>query len=63
MKVLKKQIERIFKKKLGEQITSVKPMSKGHINTIFDVKTKKSEYVLRIVNEPWKAKKELFVYK
>ena len=63
--VSKDIVEKIVNKSLGGSVVrSIKPFSQGHINTMIEVTlmgTNKS-LLLRIFNEPWKARKEAFVY-
>ncbi|MBD3164727.1 phosphotransferase [Candidatus Woesearchaeota archaeon] len=66
MKVSRKAIENIIKQHIPEQeLAEVKPYDKGHINEMLEIRLKKSRkpLILRIYNEPWKAKKESFVYR
>lgn len=65
-KVTRSTVEKILRKFLTDSnIASIKSYSQGHINTMYEVKLKESNksLMLRLFNEPWKAKKESFVYK
>ncbi len=61
-KISKETIKKVVKNCFPEPIISIKHYAKGHINTIYEIRLKNRELLLRIFNESWKAKKEAFIY-
>ncbi len=61
--VTKTEIKKAVKQYSDKEITSLKPLSKGHINEMYAIKLKGGkELIFRAYNEKWKARKEEFVY-
>lgn len=64
-KISKDIVKKIVRKHLTDsEIASINPYSQGNINKMLEIKLKESNksLLLRIFNEPWKARKEVFVY-